>query len=151
MSTTGASIGRFVAGKTLAIVGVSAAGKGFGNAAYMELKKRGYRVLPVHPTAAAIQGDPCWPSVAELPERVERLLVCVKPDRADPVVRQAAAAGVRQVWFQQGAESPAALEACAQLGVEAVQGQCILMFAEPVASFHKFHRFVWKLIGRLPG
>jgi predicted CoA-binding protein len=151
MSATGASIQRFVAGKTLAIVGVSAAGRGFGNAAYTELKKRGYRVLPVHPTAAAIQGDPCWPSVAELPERVERLLVCVKPDRADPVVRQAAAAGVRQVWFQLGAESPAALEACAQLGVEAVQGQCILMFAEPVGSFHKFHRLVWKLIGRLPG
>jgi uncharacterized protein len=150
MATSGASIGQFVAGKTLVMVGVSATGKGFGNAAYTELKKRGYRVLPVHPTAPAIQGDPCWPSVAELPERVERLLVCVKPDRADAVVREAAAAGVRQVWFQQGAESAAALEACAQLGVEAVRGQCILMFAEPVASFHKFHRFVWKLIGRLP-
>lgn len=33
MSATGTSIQRFVAGKTLAIVGVSAAGKGFGNAA----------------------------------------------------------------------------------------------------------------------
>jgi uncharacterized protein len=150
MATSGASIQQFVAGTTLAIVGVSAAGKGFGNAAYTELKKRGYRVLPVHPTAAAIQGDPCWPSVAELPERVERLLVCVKPDRADAVVREAAAAGVRQVWFQQGAESATAIEACAELGVDAVHGQCILMFAEPVGSLHKFHRWVLKVVGRLP-
>lgn len=151
MSATGTSIQRFVADRTLAIVGVSAAGKGFGNAAYTELKKRGYRVLPVHPTATTIQGDRCWPNLAAVPERVERLLVCVKPDRADAVVHEAAAAGVRQIWFQQGAESAAAIEACAQRGVDAVHGQCILMFAEPVGSFHKFHRFVWKLIGRLPG
>jgi hypothetical protein len=151
MEATRDAIERLVSGRAVALVGVSAAGRGFGNAAYTELKKCGYRVLPVHPTAAAIRGEPCWRSVAELPERVERLLVCVKPDRADRVVREAAAAGVRQIWFQQGAQSPAAMETCAQLGVEAIQGHCILMFAEPVASFHKFHRFVWKLIGRLPG
>ena len=142
---------RFVSGRTLALVGASAAGRGFGSAAYKELKARGYRVLPVHHAAAAIQGDPCWPSLADLPERVERLLVCVKPGRADAVARDAAAAGVRQIWFQQGAESPAALETCRQLGLEAVHGQCILMFAEPVASIHKFHRWVLTVVGRLPG
>jgi uncharacterized protein len=109
MATTGSSIQRFVADKTLAIVGVSNGGKGFGNAAYSELKTRGYRVLPIHPTASAIQGDPCWRSLAELPERVERLVVVVKPAQAEAVVREAAASGVRQIWLQQGAESPAAL------------------------------------------
>jgi predicted CoA-binding protein len=86
-----------------------------------------------------------------MPERVERLLVSVKPDRADLVVRDAAAAGVRQIWFQQGSESPAALETCRSLGLAAVHGQCILMFAEPVGSVHKLHRCVLKLFGRLPG
>lgn len=151
MATTGMLVQRFVAGKTLAIVGASATGRGFGSAAYKELKARGYRVLAVHPSASAIHGDPCWPSLAELPERVERLLVSVKPDLAGRVVRDAAAAGVRQIWFQQGAESPAALETCRELGLEAVHGECILMFAEPVGSIHKVHRWVLKLVGRLPG
>lgn len=145
------SIERFVSGWTLALVGASATGRGFGCAAYKELKARGYRVLAVHPSGRAIHGDPCWRSLAEMPERVERLLVSVKPDRTDLVIRDAAAAGVRQIWFQQGAESPAALETCRALGVEAVHGECILMFAEPVGSVHKFHRWVLKLLGRLPG
>jgi hypothetical protein len=65
--------------------------------------------------------------------------------------RRLAAAGVRQIWFHQGAESPAALEACRELGLDAVHGECILMFAGPVGSVHKFHRWVLKLVGRLPG
>jgi uncharacterized protein len=150
-TTTGTAIRRFVSDKTMAIVGVSSGGRGFGNAAYTELKKRGYRVLPIHPAATTIQGDPCWRSLADLPERVERVLVVVKPGRAEAVVREAAAAGARQVWLQQGAESPAALQACEQLGVEAVHGHCILMFAEPVGSLHAFHRWLWKALRKIPG
>ncbi len=148
--TSRTTIDSFVKGRTLAMVGVSARGKGFGISAYKELKGRGYRVLPIHPTATAIQGDPCWKSLAELPEPVERLLVVVSPDAAEGVVREAAAAGVRQVWLQQGAESPRALQAAADLGVDVVQGQCILMFAEPVTSVHRVHRWLWSVIGRIP-
>lgn len=145
-------IDEFVTGRTMAIVGVSADGKkGFGNAAYTELKARGYRVLPVHPKASRIQGDQCWPSLAALPEPVERLLVSVSPGQAETVVREAATAGVRQVWLQQGAESPRVLDACREAGIHAVHGHCILMFAEPVGSFHRFHRWIWQIIGKAPG
>jgi uncharacterized protein len=150
MTTTSSSIERFVSGRTMAIVGVSSGGRGFGNAAYVELKKRGYQMLPIHPVAAAIQGDPCWRSLAELPGHPERLLIAVKPDRAEAVVREAASAGVRYVWLQQGADSPAALLACEQMGLDVVHGQCILMFAEPVASVHKLHRWIWKVVGKIP-
>jgi hypothetical protein len=42
------------------------------------------------------------------------------------------------------------LRACEQLGLDVVHGQCILMFAEPVASLHKFHRWIWKIVGKIP-
>jgi hypothetical protein len=29
-------------------------------------------------------------------------------------------------------------------------GECVLMFAEPAAFYHRLHRWVWKLLGRLP-
>jgi len=144
------AIDAFVSGKTLAMVGISASGKGFGNGAYKELKARGYRVLPVHPGADTVQGDPCWRSLAALPEKVERLLVMVAPAQVEGVVREAAAAGVRQVWLQQGASSPAAIDFCKASGLEVVHGHCILMFAEPVASFHRFHRWIWQVIGKAP-
>jgi len=139
----------FVSGKTLAMVGVSAGGKGFGNAAYKELKARGYRVLPVHPGMDEVQGDRCWRSLADLPEKVERLLVMVGPAQVEGVVREAAAAGVRKVWLQQGATSPSAIEVCRANGIEVVHDHCILMFADP-AGFHRFHGWIWKLIGKTP-
>jgi hypothetical protein len=150
MAVTGESIRQFVAEKTIAVVGASATGKGFGSFAYSELKKRGYRVMAVHPTASAVHGDPCWASFASLPEPVERALVVVKPEAAEAVLRDAAAARVRRIWLQQGAESPAALKAAEELGLDVVYGQCILMFADPVGPLHGIHRWVWKLIGKIP-
>jgi len=141
-------IEQFVADRTMAVVGVSSGGKGFGNFAYKELKKRGFRLLPVHPNARTIQGDACWPRLADLPEKVDRVLVVVQPERAEEVVRDAAAAGIRHVWFQQGADSSAALTLAESEGLNVVQGQCILMFAEPVGSFHQVHRWIWKLLGK---
>jgi len=144
------AIQQFVSEKTMAVVGVSSGGKGFGAFAYTELKKRGYRLLPVHPTARTIQGDPCWPRLADLPEKVERVLVVVKPEQAVDVVREAASAGMTQVWLQQGAESPAALGLAESERLSIVHGQCILMFAEPVGSFHTVHRWLWKVLGKIP-
>jgi len=150
MATAKASIDAFVRGRTLALVGVSAGGKGFGNGAYKELKARGYRVFPVHPTAPAIQGDPCWKSLSELPEPVERLLVVTTPSSVESVAREAAAAGIRQVWLQQGASTPAAIKACEDHGLQVVHGHCILMFAEPTTGIHAFHRWIWGLLGKIP-
>ena len=147
---TKAAIDRFVEGRTLAVVGVSARGKGFGHTAYKELKTRGYRLLPVHPSATAIQGDPCWKTLADIPEKVERVLVMVEPESAEQVVRDAAAAGARHVWLQQGAQSASVIRYCEEQGLEVVHGHCILMFAGPVASIHRFHRWLWNLFGKIP-
>lgn len=148
--TTKAAIDRFVEARTLAMVGVSASGKGFGSSAYKELKARGYRVLPVHPAAPSVQGDACSRSLADLPERVENLLVVLPPDAAEKLVREAAAAGIRRVWLQQGAESPAVIKACEEQGLEVVHGQCILMFAGTTGGIHRFHRWLWGLLGKIP-
>ncbi len=150
MEPTKSTIERFVSERTLAVIGVSASGRGFGNSAYQELKRRGYRPFPIHPSAGAIQGDRCYRRLEDLPERVDRLLVVVQPARAAGIVREAAAAGIRHLWLQQGSSSPEVLQLCRELGLEAVHGHCILMFAEPTTSVHSVHRWLWKLLGKLP-
>ena len=104
----------------------------------------------MNPNAENIGGEKCYPSVAALPEKVGGVLVFTPPSQTEKVVREAAAAGIRRIWIQQGAQSDAAIEFCRQKGLEAVSGQCILMFVEPVASFHGFHKWVKGLFGRLP-
>jgi uncharacterized protein len=133
----------------LAFVGLSREHKKFGNVACRELRARGYRVYAVHPDANEIDGAPCYRSLAELPERVEAVVISVTPKVAVDVIRAAAAAGIRRVWLQQGAESEEALRVAAELGVEVVGGECILMYARP-RGVHRAHRWMNSVIGRAP-
>jgi len=55
----------FLAQKTMAVVGVSRGGKKFGNAILKDLKQKGYRVFPVNPHAASIDGERCYPDLME--------------------------------------------------------------------------------------
>jgi predicted CoA-binding protein len=148
--TAKATVREFLEQPTLAVVGVSRAGNKFGNAAYKELKSKGYRVYPVHPEADVIDGDRCYPSLSALPEPADGVLVVVPPQQTEKVVREAAEAGIRRVWMQQGAESVTAIRFCEEQGMDVVHNECVLMFAEPTAFPHRLHRCVWRLLGKLP-
>jgi predicted CoA-binding protein len=147
--TSQSSVEQFLAQRSLGLAGASRSGKKFGNTVLRELAKRGYRVSVVHPQAAEIDGVRCYPSVSALPEDVGGLVLVVPPEQTETVVREAAARGMRRIWMQQGSESPAAIEYCRENGIDAVHGECILMFAQPT-GFHRFHRWLWKLLGKLP-
>jgi len=73
-----------------------------------------------------VEGATCYPSLAALPEPVDRVLIVVPPKRGVGVVREAAEAGLERVWFQPGAESDEALAYCEAHGIEAIAGHCIL-------------------------
>ncbi len=148
--TSRSAVSDFVVQRKLAVVGVSRSGKKFGNAAYRELKAKGYELFPIHPEAETIEGDKCYRALSALPEPVGGLLIVLPPAQTEKVVEEAAAAGIERVWMQQGAESPAALRFCEEHGISAISGECILMFAEPVGWFHRAHRWVWGLLGKLP-
>jgi len=140
----------FLAQRKLALVGMSSKRNKFGNTIHKELSSKGYEIYPVHPTAKAIGGVQCWPGLGELPGPVGGVIVVVPPAQTEAVVKDANAAGIKRIWMQQGAESPDAVRYCEENGIDVVHGECILMFAEPVTSVHKFHRWLWKIFGKLP-
>ena len=78
-------------------------------------------------------------------------VILVTPPAATlKLVREAAEAGIRRVWIQQGAESDDAVRFCGEAGLAVVHHHCILMFAEPAAWFHRLHRGVLGILGWLP-
>jgi predicted CoA-binding protein len=149
MTSTAAAIESFVSEPALALVGASRSSRKFGNLAMRELGAKGYRVYPIHPSAPSIDGVTCYRRFADLPERVNAVLIVVPPKQAVAVIREAAAAGIEHVWLQQGAESPEAETLCRGLGLEAVTGECILMFTHPT-GVHKAHRWLRGMFGGLP-
>lgn len=147
--TTQAAVDAFLGHETIAIVGVSRHGGKFGNYAMRTLQAKGYRIVPVHPAAAQIDGVACVPRIEKLPKNVRAVLIVLPHAQTLAVVREAADAGIRDIWVQQGAESPAVMALCKELGLHAVTGECILMFAN-ATGFHKVHRWISRLTGRLP-
>ena len=138
----------FINGKRIAVVGVSRDKEKFGNTAFTELAARGYQVFAVHPTAQEIGGAPCYPNLTALRGQVDGALVVVSSGQAAPVLREAAAIGLRNVWLQQGAESPEVLALARDLELNLVAKKCVLMYALPVRSFHAWHRFFARLFGQ---
>jgi predicted CoA-binding protein len=140
----------FLSCKTLAVVGVSGSRKGFGYTVFKDLRGKGYTVYPVNPKVESIDGDSCYPNISTLPEVVEGIVLVVPPEVSEKVVREAAIAGIKRVWMQQGAESSRAISFCEGAGIAVVHGECIMMFAEPKVFPHNLHRWVHKFIGKLP-
>lgn len=146
-----ATIDAFLSQTSLAIVGVSRDGRtGFGNTARKELLEKGYQLHIVHPEADRIADQPCAHTLAEVAADVGGVVLVTPPAQTMKLVEEAAACGIRRVWMQQGAESPEAIRFCEQHGIAVVHGQCILMFAEPTAWFHRAHRWAQKSFGQLP-
>ena len=139
--TTQSSVQDFLSQSVLAVVGASRDPKKFGNSIYRELKAKGHHVLPVNPHAETVDGDTCYPNLAALPETPGGIIVVVPPAETEKIVREASAAKITRVWLQRGSESPDAIAYCAANGIQVISGECILMFAEPAAFYHKIHKF----------
>jgi len=139
----------FLAEKTLALVGASRSGRKFGNTLLNTLTARGYEVLLVHPAVDAIAGVPCVSSIGALPRSVGGLVLVVAPEKTKGLVAEAAEAGIRRIWMQQGSASPEAIRLCEEKGITLVHGECLLMFTSPT-GVHALHRWLWGVLGKLP-
>jgi uncharacterized protein len=143
-----AAIKEFLQVKKVAIMGASRSGTKFGNSIATELKQRGYQVYLVHPQAEEICGERCYPNLKAVQGIAEGVIICLPPAAAVSALQDAAEAGITKIWLQQGAQSTEAAAIAKQLGLEPVTGKCILMYAEPVASFHAWHRGFARIFGQ---
>lgn len=140
----------FFAQPALAVIGVSRSGKKFGNYVYKNLKEKGYKVYPIHPQSKSIDGEECYPDFKSIPDEIKGAVVSIKPIHALKILEEALKAGIKHIWLQQGSESKEAIEFCKNNGINLVHGECIMMFANPVKSLHRVHRWVWGAFGKLP-
>lgn len=144
------SVDEFLAQKNIAVAGVSRNIKKFGNVIYRELKKKGYNVFAVNPNINEFEGEKCYPNLADVPVKPDAVLINVPPKSALKVLEDANTTGIKRVWLQQGSQSDEAVKYCKENEIECVSNECILMFAEPEAFMHKFHRWIWGVAGKLP-
>lgn len=139
------AVDRFLAADAIAVVGVHRDTRQFANDVYRRLRAAGHRMIPVHPDALELEGDTCTPTVADLPDEVDAVLVMVAAPRSAEVVRACVERGIGHIWLHRGggagSVSDEAVAIARAAGVVLVDGACPLMFLEPVRGVHRLHRF----------
>jgi predicted CoA-binding protein len=122
------AIREFLASKSIAVVGASNSMAKYGAQVFAACVAHGRRVFPVNPNASRVQGRVSYPSLHDLPERVESVSIITPPEITERVVEEAAAAGAKRVWMQPGAENLRAITRARELGLDVIAGgPCLLV------------------------
>ena len=144
------SINRFLNGKKIAVAGVSRKKHKFGNVIYKNLIEKKYTVYPINPSLKEIDGKECFSDLKSLPEKVDGLVIVTKPEVTGQLINEAHAAGIKNIWIQQGADSDEAIQSAKSYGMNIVYGQCLIMFLDQPGFIHNAHKWIKKVTHTLP-
>jgi uncharacterized protein len=121
-------IAAFLNGSPHAVAGASRDRAKFGNKVLRCYMQHGRPVFPVNPTLSEVEGLPAYPTLAALPRPVHGLSIITPPSITERIIGEAGRLGIRHIWIQPGAESPAAIAAAESHGMNVVSGgPCILV------------------------
>ena len=113
--------------RTIAVVGLSdnPLRPSHGVAAY--LQTQGYRIIPVNPQIQTALGEKAYPSLLEVPEKIDIVDIFRRPEFVEEVVDQAIQLKVLAVWMQEEVIHEKAAQKARQAGIFVVMDRCILM------------------------
>lgn len=121
-------IEQFLASAAFGVVGASSNRDKYGNKVLRCYQQNNRPVIPVHPKEKQVEGIDCVSSVADLPNTVGSISIITPPAVTEKVVEAAAAKGIKNIWMQPGAESPAAVQFCEEHGLNVIaDGSCLLV------------------------
>ncbi len=127
MSREAAAIERMLAGRRIAVVGLSddPSRPSYGVSAHM--LNAGYDIVPVNPNADEALGVKCVAKLTEVEGPVDIVNVFRRPLACPQVVRDAIAIGAKGVWLQSGIINDEARQLAADAGIDFVQDRCIMI------------------------
>ncbi len=111
--------------RTIAVVGLSAQWHRPSYFAAKYLQEHGYRVIPVNPAYPRILGEQCYPSLRDIPEKVD-VVDCFRRSAEIPALAEdAIAIGAKVLWMQLGVENAEARARAQAAGLEVVENRCM--------------------------
>lgn len=111
----------------VAVVGATDHPAKYGGIIYRDLRAKGVTVRAVNPYRDTVAGDPCWRSLADLPETPTIVNIVVPPTRTLAVLEECSRLGLMTVWIQPGAADAAVHAFLEDLGFTALVDACIMV------------------------
>jgi len=121
--------------KNIAVVGLSKNPEKDSYIVAEYLKNKGYKIIPVNPTAQEILGEKCYKSLEDLPENLKKSIEIVdifRPSQdVGPIVEQAIQLKKEfrkpyVVWMQLGIVNLEAAKKAEEAGMVVIMDKCIM-------------------------
>jgi uncharacterized protein len=111
--------------RTIAVVGASSNPEKPSHGIMQKLLSAGYHVIPVNPRETEVLGQRAYPSLADVPGRIDIVDVFRRPEYAPPIADEAVAVGAKALWLQSGIVSDEAAARARAGGLVVVMDACI--------------------------
>lgn len=111
--------------KVWVVAGVSGNKDKFGYKIWKILKEHGYETYGVSPNYEELEGDKIYPSVKDLPKKIDVLDMVVAPKIAIHTLEEAKEAGIEYIWFQPGTYNDEVLAKARELEFKILYDDCV--------------------------
>jgi predicted CoA-binding protein len=110
---------------TIAMVGASSNPDKASNGIMRKLQSVGYRVIPVNPRETETLGERSYPSLIDVPERIDIVDVFRRAEDTPGIADDAVTIGAKALWLQTGIVSEDAAARAKAGGLTVVMDACI--------------------------
>ena len=112
--------------RTIAVVGLSSSPARASNSVAGYMRRQGYRVIPVNPNEQQVFGEKSYPSLADVPEKIDLVNIFRRSEEAGRVVDEAIEVGAKAVWLQEDVIDYKAAQRALDAGLLVVMDRCWL-------------------------
>jgi uncharacterized protein len=120
-------IAGMLAGKTIAVVGLSDDPMKPSHYVSAYMQAAGKRILPVNPSIERVLGETSYASLRDLPERPDVVNVFRLPKAIPAIVDEMIELGLTDIWVQQGIRNEDAAAKAEAHGIRVVMDRCIMV------------------------
>lgn len=123
-----ATISKILQGsRTIAMVGLSAESQKASYFVATYLRSAGYRIIPVNPRVKEIFGEPSYPNLSSIPDKVDLVDIFRPAKDCLPIVEEAIACHIPAIWIQLKIVNLEAAEKARAAGLLTVMDLCVKM------------------------
>jgi predicted CoA-binding protein len=112
--------------KTIAVVGMSPKPERPSHYVALYLKDNGYEIIPVNPGHDEIAGLKSYPSLIDIPVKVDVVDVFRRSEFVDPIAEDAITIGAKALWLQDNVINLDAEKLARNAGLMVVMNDCML-------------------------
>ncbi|MHA6251190.1 CoA-binding protein [Oceanobacillus sp. CAU 1775] len=111
--------------KTIAVVGLSNNEEKTAYQISKIMQDEGYRIIPVNPSVDEVLGEKAYPTLKDVPEKIDIINVFRRPEYLPGVAKDAAVTDCRVFWAQQGIVNQEAYDYLKERDFKVIMDMCI--------------------------